>query len=235
MPKSLVNPLDRLFAALADGTRRDVIRRLLEEGAATVGALAKAYPMALPSFTQHLDVLEQARLIEKERVGREKHISIRTGGLAPVTNWLASLEQAAPRLELTVEEAGETPTAPTAPAPDVLPRVAALARALAPRVAIIEKALQPPEEGPSAPDSFNPVVYSARRLAASLREAPELAAELREALELFHALEAQLAAADQGGSLEGLKETSLPLGRHVFLWRSHPALRDVLGDPAAVT
>jgi DNA-binding transcriptional ArsR family regulator len=62
---------DRLFAALADATRRDIVRRALaaEEG---VVELAAHYPMSFAAVQKHVAVLERAGLVTKERDGRRK-------------------------------------------------------------------------------------------------------------------------------------------------------------------
>ena len=62
---------DRLFAALADHTRRDIVRRAIsaEEG---VLELASHYPMSFAAVQKHVAVLERARLITKQRIGRRK-------------------------------------------------------------------------------------------------------------------------------------------------------------------
>src|SRR5438094_10614352 len=56
--------LDRVFAALADPTRRAILARL-SRGEASVGDLAKPFDISLPAISRHLDVLERARLIER--------------------------------------------------------------------------------------------------------------------------------------------------------------------------
>jgi DNA-binding transcriptional ArsR family regulator len=62
---------DRVFAALADHTRRDIVRRALsaEEG---VLELAKHYPMSFAAVQKHVAVLERAGLITKQRIGRRR-------------------------------------------------------------------------------------------------------------------------------------------------------------------
>src|ERR687887_1657063 len=62
---------DRVFRALADGTRRDIVRRAIagEEG---VLELAGHYPMSFAAVQKHVAVLERAGLITKERIGRRK-------------------------------------------------------------------------------------------------------------------------------------------------------------------
>jgi DNA-binding transcriptional ArsR family regulator len=62
---------DRVFHALADATRRDIVRRaLLAEH--SVSALARAYPMSLAAVQKHVGVLERAGLVTKQRRGREQ-------------------------------------------------------------------------------------------------------------------------------------------------------------------
>ena len=63
--------VDRVFGALADHTRRDIVRRAIggEEG---VLELAGHYPMSFAAVQKHVAVLERAGLIEKQRIGRRK-------------------------------------------------------------------------------------------------------------------------------------------------------------------
>ena len=81
-------PLDQVFLALSDPTRRAIVSRL-GAGAASVKELAAPFAMALPSLMKHLGVLERCGLIRSEKRGR-----IRTCELQPVTllvaeSWLA--------------------------------------------------------------------------------------------------------------------------------------------------
>jgi DNA-binding transcriptional ArsR family regulator len=62
---------DRVFAALADGTRRDIVLRALSGGEG-VAALANHYPMSFAAVQKHVAVLERAGLVTKERNGRRK-------------------------------------------------------------------------------------------------------------------------------------------------------------------
>ncbi|NAZ86311.1 ArsR/SmtB family transcription factor [Kineococcus indalonis] len=62
---------DRVFAALADATRRDIVTRVLR-GEASVTALARCYEMSFAAVQKHVAVLERARLVTKERRGREQ-------------------------------------------------------------------------------------------------------------------------------------------------------------------
>ena len=76
MPNQSIR-LDRVFQALADPTRRAVLERL-SSGPAPVSELAQPFEMALPSFSQHLDVLEHCGLVRSRKTGR-----VRTYRLAP--------------------------------------------------------------------------------------------------------------------------------------------------------
>jgi DNA-binding transcriptional ArsR family regulator len=83
---------DRVFHALANPTRRRVLERL-SAGPATVSELAAPFDMQLPSFVQHLSVLEQSRLVKSRKRGR-----VRTYELAPerftvVEDWLTARRQ----------------------------------------------------------------------------------------------------------------------------------------------
>lgn len=62
---------DRLFAALADATRRDIVTRVLHEEA-SVSALARRYAMSFAAVQKHVAVLQRAHLVTKERRGREQ-------------------------------------------------------------------------------------------------------------------------------------------------------------------
>ena len=83
---------DEVFQALANPTRRRVLERL-SAGPATVSELAAPFDMQLPSFVQHLSVLEQSRLVKSKKRGR-----VRTYELAPerfrvVEDWLTARRQ----------------------------------------------------------------------------------------------------------------------------------------------
>lgn len=63
--------VDRIFRALADATRRDIVRRTLAEGQ-TVSQLARDYDMSFAAVQKHVAVLERAGLVTKEPQGRER-------------------------------------------------------------------------------------------------------------------------------------------------------------------
>ena len=80
--------LDLVFRALADPTRRAVLHRLAA-GAAAVSALAAPFDMALPSFLQHLDVLETSGLVRSEKTGRVRTYRISPGPLRAAESWMS--------------------------------------------------------------------------------------------------------------------------------------------------
>ena len=81
-------PADRVFHALADPTRRAVVERL-SKGPAAVGDLARRFDMALPSFTQHLGVLEQSGLVRSKKQGRVRTYYLVPARLKTAETWLA--------------------------------------------------------------------------------------------------------------------------------------------------
>ena len=81
--------LDRLFQALADPTRRAVVERL-GAGPAATSELARPFAMALPSFLQHLDVLEQAGLVSSTKQGRVRTYRLTPRPLQAVEDWMTT-------------------------------------------------------------------------------------------------------------------------------------------------
>jgi DNA-binding transcriptional ArsR family regulator len=80
--------LDRVFQALADPTRRAVIRRL-SGGSAAVSELAEPFDMALPSFLQHLKVLEGCGLVRSRKSGRVRTYRISPAPLKAAEGWMS--------------------------------------------------------------------------------------------------------------------------------------------------
>ena len=80
--------LDDVFHALADPTRRAVVQRL-SDGPATVSELAAPFTMALPSFLQHLKVLEDAGLLRSAKAGRVRTCELRPDPLSDAQQWIA--------------------------------------------------------------------------------------------------------------------------------------------------
>jgi DNA-binding transcriptional ArsR family regulator len=80
--------LDGLFQALADPTRRAVLRRLAK-GPASVSELAAPFDMALPSFMKHIRLLEASGWIRTRKEGRVRTCAVEKRSLATVETWLA--------------------------------------------------------------------------------------------------------------------------------------------------
>lgn len=78
---------DRVFAALADPTRRLVLERIAEHPR-SVGALAAELPVSRPAVSQHLKVLKDAGLVTDEARGASRIYRIDPQGLGPIRRWL---------------------------------------------------------------------------------------------------------------------------------------------------
>lgn len=81
--------LNRLFHALADPTRRAVVERL-GWGPAATSELARPFAMALPSFLQHLEVLEKAGLVSSTKEGRVRTYRLTPRPMHAVDDWMAT-------------------------------------------------------------------------------------------------------------------------------------------------
>lgn len=79
--------VDGIFRALSDPTRRDVLERLSAR-AASVSELAASYDMALPSFVEHLKVLEQSGLVRSHKTGRVRTYELAPEQLKVAEDWL---------------------------------------------------------------------------------------------------------------------------------------------------
>ena len=80
--------LDDTFHALADPTRRAVLANLAR-GPASVSDLAQPFDMALPTFLQHLRVLENSGLIRSKKTGRVRTCELKPKPLADAERWMA--------------------------------------------------------------------------------------------------------------------------------------------------
>ena len=83
---------DRLFHALADGTRRDIVRRVLV-GEHSVSELARSYPMSVTAVQKHVGVLESAGLVSRRRQGREQRVTGEPDAIATARVLLDAYEQ----------------------------------------------------------------------------------------------------------------------------------------------
>lgn len=83
---------DRIFGALGDPTRRDIVRRAID-GAEGVAELAGHYPMSFAAVQKHVAVLERAGLVSKHRVGRRKVVRTNLEGLRTARRLLGQYEE----------------------------------------------------------------------------------------------------------------------------------------------
>ena len=85
--------VDRLFHALGDGTRRDILHRCIA-GEPSVSRLAEVYPMSFAAVQKHVAVLQRAGLVTKERRGREQLVRTDVDAVSRARRVLDELETA---------------------------------------------------------------------------------------------------------------------------------------------
>lgn len=88
--KSMLNnaAVDKVFAALAEPTRRALVERL-SAGPTSVSELAKPFDLTLAAIVQHLQVLERSGLVRTEKLGRVRTCRIESAGLRLAEKWIA--------------------------------------------------------------------------------------------------------------------------------------------------
>ncbi len=95
--------LDRAFAALADPTRRDILRRL-GHGSATISELAEPFEMSLTGMKKHVRVLEDAELVTTEKIGRARRCELGPRRLDDAQQWIETYRRA---LDARLDRFGE--------------------------------------------------------------------------------------------------------------------------------
>ena len=90
--KQSSSELDSIFHALADATRRDMLRALAK-GEHSVGQLAEPFEISLAAVSKHIKVLEKAGLVQRTVKGRTHHCRLAPAALATAHEWLSSYEQ----------------------------------------------------------------------------------------------------------------------------------------------
>ncbi len=109
---------DLVFAALADPTRRSIVRQL-SNGEATVLELAEPHPISLPAISRHLKVLEHAGLITRGRDGQRRPCRLRAEPLIEIAAWAehtrAAWEDRLDRLDAHLRRATEQVPSDTIP------------------------------------------------------------------------------------------------------------------------
>ncbi|MGD9770079.1 MAG: ArsR/SmtB family transcription factor [Pseudolabrys sp.] len=85
--------LDRVFAALADPTRRALLSRLQEHDGLTVSDLARPFPVTMPAIMKHLAVLSDAGLIVRHKSGRSVACTLTAAPMEDAMNWLTRYQR----------------------------------------------------------------------------------------------------------------------------------------------
>ena len=85
--------LDRTFAALVDPTRRAILARLEREKSVSVSQLARPFAIKLPAVMKHLDVLDQAGLITRSKIGRTVTVRLSPEPIREAMDWLRRYER----------------------------------------------------------------------------------------------------------------------------------------------
>ncbi len=84
--------MDAVFSALADPTRREILRRLTDGRSRPTG-LAAPFDASLQAISKHLRVLEAAGLVARKREGRTNHVELKTAGFGEAAKWLDMMER----------------------------------------------------------------------------------------------------------------------------------------------
>lgn len=84
--------LDKIFSALADPTRREIVR-MLSRGPTIVTDLAKPFSISLPAISRHLRVLQDSGLVTQEKHGRERVCQLNVDPLDDIAQWTQSCRE----------------------------------------------------------------------------------------------------------------------------------------------
>ncbi|MBM9546078.1 winged helix-turn-helix transcriptional regulator [Leptospira sp. 201903074] len=110
--------LDRVFAALADHSRRQMLARL-RKGSLSISELAEPFAMSFAGVAKHIDVLTDAQLVRKVRApedGRSYRLELQNQTLSEATNWISYHQEfwtsKLAKLEAFLEEKEYEPTSP---------------------------------------------------------------------------------------------------------------------------
>ena len=104
--------LDRVFSALGDPTRREILARLEREDTLSISALAAPFTIKLPAVMKHLDVLSAAGLITRSKTGRTVDVRLSPARLRDAADWLARYERFwSPALDRLAAQASPRSTA----------------------------------------------------------------------------------------------------------------------------
>jgi DNA-binding transcriptional ArsR family regulator len=81
------SPLDEIFSALGDPTRRRILERLARKRL-TVGEIAGEFPMSQPAISKHVRILEESGLLKREVVGRTHYCSLSPAAMDSAARWI---------------------------------------------------------------------------------------------------------------------------------------------------
>ena len=88
----MTTPLqDRVFMALADSRRRDIMERLASGGEKTATELAQELPITRQGVSKHLNILAEAELVSVRQIGRDKRYAITPQSLTEAVSWLETI------------------------------------------------------------------------------------------------------------------------------------------------
>jgi DNA-binding transcriptional ArsR family regulator len=103
--------LSRIFTALGDHTRRDIVARLAADGDASVGELAQPYDMSVQAVSKHVRVLEQAGLVTRSRDAQRRPVHLEAEVFDLMTRWIERYRREAEerhrRLDEVLAELGD--------------------------------------------------------------------------------------------------------------------------------
>jgi DNA-binding transcriptional ArsR family regulator len=116
----MTDQLSKVFAALADPTRRDMVARLTEADS-TVNDLAAPYDVSLQAVSKHLKVLEEAGLVSRSREAQRRPVHLEVEVFDLMTKWIEryrrQAEERFSRLDAVLAAMDETSTTTTTPTP----------------------------------------------------------------------------------------------------------------------
>jgi len=89
----MIDAIDIIFAALANPTRREILRLLRDKGHQPVQQLANHFAMQRPSISEHLKVLRDVGLVSEYKQGRQRYYSLEGAPLREIQEWLVPYER----------------------------------------------------------------------------------------------------------------------------------------------
>ena len=84
--------LDSIFGSLADPTRRDILKRLAKKKM-SVSEIAQSYELTYAAISKHLKILENARLVQKERVGKQQVVQLTPSTMKKAATYLEQYQK----------------------------------------------------------------------------------------------------------------------------------------------